>query len=37
MDPIMMIQIFMDFCPIDHNVKKCLVMRVIIQVIDEKY
>ena len=31
-----MIQIFMDFCPIDHNVKKCLVMWVIIQVIDEK-
>ena len=30
MDPIRMIQIFMDFCPIDHNVKKCLVMWVII-------
>ena len=27
-----MIQIFMDFCPIDHNVKICLVMWVIIKV-----
>ena len=30
MDPIRMIQMFMDFCPIDNNVKKCLVMWVII-------
>ena len=30
MDPIRMIQIFMGFCPIDNNVKKCLVMWVII-------
>ena len=30
MDPIRMIQIFMDFCPIDSNVKKFLVMWVII-------
>ena len=29
-DPVRMIQIFMDFCPIDHNVKICLVMWVII-------
>ena len=25
-DPVRIIQIFMDFCPIDHNVKICLVM-----------
>ena len=30
MDPIRMIQIFMDFYAIDNNVKKCLVMWVII-------
>ena len=29
-DPIRIIQIFMDFCPIDHNVKICLVMWVMI-------
>ena len=29
-DPVRMIKIFMDFCPIDHNVKICLVMWVII-------
>ena len=31
-----MIQIFMDFCAIDNNVKKCTVMWVIILVIGEK-
>ena len=30
MDAIRMIEIFMDFSPIDNNVKKCLVMWVII-------
>ena len=30
MDPIRMIQIFMDFCAIDNNVKKYTVMWVII-------